>query len=184
MSIAGRLAKGPAVRWDDLRFPAQGINPAGSAAPPTVDTADYPGSLLFATNATNIIAGIAQLPHGWDYGSEIRPHVHWSKTSSASGGVVWQFRYAMADIGGTFGAYSDWETGTAAVSDSDTAHKHALVAFSGIDMTGIGGSGIVAWQIQRKHDDAADTYAASARLWEFDIHYQARDLGSDTEIPT
>ena len=25
--------------WDDLRFPASGINPAGQIAPPTIDTA-------------------------------------------------------------------------------------------------------------------------------------------------
>lgn len=184
MSIAGRLAKGPSSRWDDLRFPAQGINPAGSAAPPSVDTATYPGSLLFASNTTNTIAGVAQLPHGWVYGSEIRPHVHWSKSTSAGGGVAWQFRFAVADIGGVFSAYSDWETATASVADSDTAHKHAISSFSAIDMTGVGGSGLVAWQIQRKHDDVSDTYAADARLWEFDIHFQAWDLGSDTEIPT
>lgn len=34
--------------WDDLRFPAQGINPAGAADAPTVDTATRPGTLLFS----------------------------------------------------------------------------------------------------------------------------------------
>ena len=57
------------TRWDDLRFPAQGINPAGAASPPTVDDTTFPGTLLFATNATNVIAGVAQLPHAWKRGT-------------------------------------------------------------------------------------------------------------------
>jgi hypothetical protein len=181
MTIAGRLNKGTPTRWDDLRFPVQGINPAGSASPPTVDTSTYPGTLLFATNGTNIVAGVAQMPHGWVAGTAIRPHLHWAKTTSAAGGVAWQFCFAAASIAGTFGAYSDWIDGAPGVADDDTADLHALSAFGDIDMSAIGLSGVVLWQVRRKHDAAADTYAADARLLEVDFHYQLQDLGTDLE---
>ena len=170
--------------WDDLRFPVSGINPAGAASPPTVDSTTFAGSLLFAHNAENVVAGIAQMPHSWLRGSDISPHVHWSKTTSATGGVVWEWAYAVADIGGTFGAYSDWAAGVDAVPDGDTANKHALAAFPDIDMSDYKESVCIAWKVRRNPDATADNYAADARLWEFDIHYQVAKLGTVNEIPS
>ena len=169
--------------WDDLRFPSQSINPAGAVNAPTVDTTAYPGTLLFDNAATNLIAGIAQLPHAWDKGSDLHPHVHWSKTTSASGGVVWEWCYAVAEIGGTFGAYSAWAQATSVVAHADTAHKHALDAFPALVIGAVKESTLIAWQVRRKHDATGDTYAAAARLWEFDIHYQVGKLGTVPEIP-
>lgn len=60
--------------WEDLRFPAQGINSSGSAAPPGVSTAT--GLLMFDAAGTEIIAGVAKMPHGWKSASNVSPHVH------------------------------------------------------------------------------------------------------------
>ncbi len=169
--------------WDDLRFPAQGINPAGAAAAPTVDTATRPGTLLFSGTAENIIGGVAQMPHAWLNGDPIHPHVHWAKTTNGAGGVVWQFRYAIASVGGVFGPYSAWEDCTNPVSNNDVADNHALAEFSYIDMTGFTDSCIILWQVRRNPAAVADTYAANARFFEFDIHYRVGKLGSVSEIP-
>jgi hypothetical protein len=170
--------------WDDLRFPAQGINPAGSAAPPTVDDTTFPGTLLFSGSADNLVGGVAQMPHAWKPGTVVRPHVHWAKTTSASGVVVWQFRYSIADIGDTLSTYSDWITGTVVVSDSNTANKHALTTFGDVVMTGVGESGIIVWEFRRFASDSSDTYnAVNARFLELDFHYQINKLGTPNEIP-
>lgn len=169
--------------WDDLRFPAQGINPAGSSAPPSVDTATFPGTLLFSSTQDNLVAGVAQMPHEWAIGDSIHPHVHWAKTTSAAGGVVWEFRYVIANIGETFGAYSAWEPCAYQVPDSDLANKQALATFSFLDMTGFKESAMVLWQIRRNTAAAADTYAGPARLLEFDIHYRKSRLGTVQEVP-
>lgn len=55
--MANPLTDPSDTRRDDLRFPASGFNPAGSSAPPTVDTTT--GLLTFAGNADNIIGGVA-----------------------------------------------------------------------------------------------------------------------------
>lgn len=60
--------------WEDLRFPAQGINPAGSSAPPDVEA--LTGMLAFDNSADNMVGGVAQMPHSWKSGTAIEPHVH------------------------------------------------------------------------------------------------------------
>ena len=172
-----------ALVWDDLRFPAQGINPAGQVDSPTVDTATFPGTLLFSTSAVNLIAGVAQMPHAWERETALYPHIHWAKTTSAAGGVVWEMCYTIADVGGTFGAYSAWVAGTDSVSHNNTANKHALTSFPAINMTGMKESTMIMWQIRRNVDDAADNYAANARLLEMDFHYQVGKFGTATRIP-
>lgn len=168
-------------QWDDLRFPAQGINPLGSAAPPTIDTTTMPGTLLFSGSTDNHIAGVAQMPHSWYRGSAIKPHIHWAKTTTDSGSIAWQFRYAVASVGETFGAYSDWVDGTLSVSDSDTVGKHALTSFGSIDMTGIRESAIILWELRR--DVSEDAIAADVRLFEVDFHFQANKTGTIGDIP-
>ena len=169
--------------WDDLRFPAQGINPAGAVAPPTVDTTltDFPGTLLFSGSQINVIAGVAQMPHSWEYGSAIQPHIHWSKTTSVAGAVSWQFKWRKASIGAAFGAWSAWLDGIASVMNGAgaTTDTHYMTAFPGIAMTGDGRSTIINWQVQRV--GTTDAYNSDARLFEFDIHYQINKLGSITE---
>ena len=177
-SNSGRLTS-----WDDLRFPAQGINPAGQTDAPQVDVTTYPGTLLFSNSAVNLIAGVAQLPHNWEAGTEIRPHLHWAKSTSAAGGIVWEWCYAIADIGGTVGDYSAWIPAVNVVSHGDTANKHALDSWPAIAMTGYKESTMIMWQIRRNTAATADDYAAVARLFEFDFHYQVGKLGTATEIP-
>ena len=172
------------LAWDDLRFPVQGINPAGTAAPPTVDDTTVPGTLLFSSSAENIIAGVAQMPHAWARATAIRPHVHWAKSTSASGGVVWELAYALVNNGGTLGAYSDWAAATDVISDANTAGKVVIASFAEIAMTDLKESCLVLWKLRRNPAATADTYAAAARLFEFDIHYQVGKFGTVSEIPT
>jgi hypothetical protein len=169
--------------WEDLRFPAQGINPAGSPAPASVDSSTYFGTLLFAGNTDNHIAGVAQLPHSWQRGTAIRPHIHWAKTTTASGDIAWRFRYAWADIGGTFSTYSDWQSpATGGVSHSNTANKHALTSFPEMSpATGVGESSIILWELMR--DVSEDDVADAVRLFELDFHYQTNKSGTRSEVP-
>jgi hypothetical protein len=163
--------------WEDLRFPASSINPPGAESDPDVDTT-Y-GTLLFSGTATEVIFVQVQLPHGRKYGSEIRPHVHWAKTTSAAGGVYWKLDYRWSRIGEVMDAA--WTTiggSTPDVSDDDTAEKHALTPLGTIDGTDAELSDMLICKLSRVHDNAADTYEADVRLLEFDFHVQIDAPGS------
>jgi hypothetical protein len=174
----GSHTEDPAL-WEDLRFPAQGINPVGSPAPATLDNgADYPGTLLFAGNQENVIAGVAQLPHAWKEGTVISPHIHWTKVTADGSNLAvdWEFRYRIASKAGTFSSWSAWQDHTLVVGDNTSAEKHNLSTFPDIDMTGYLVSDMLVWSIRRNGN--TDAYNGQTRLLEFDIHYQAETLGS------
>lgn len=175
----GTLCDCSFIGWEDLRFPANQLRINPATTKPDADTTI--GGLLFAHDSTETVTAIAQLPHAWDEGSVLKPHVHWTKTSSASGGVYWQLAYRWAPIGEVFDA--DWTTigsATADVSDGNTANQHALTVLADITATGKQISDCLILQLSRVHDNAADNYGADARLLEFDIHYRVNSFGSVT----
>lgn len=172
------------ARWEDLRFPAQGINPAGTAAPPSIDTTAYPGTMLFSPSSDNIIAGIAQMPHAWWYGTALTPHVHWRKPVAdvSELAVAWRMKYCISAIDAAPTAWTDWLDATLVAGNLADEEHHNLSNFPTIDMTGYMGSVCIHWQLMR--DVSEDAYSSDARLLEFDIHYQQNKLGSILAIPS
>lgn len=176
------LARGSGTAWDDLRFPANSINPPGSVNDADRDSSDTPniGTILFDSASTEIVAGIAQMPHSWVEGSVIRPHIHWSPTDAGAGNVVWQFDYDLANVSGTFnGSYS---TLTISGVAGGNANSHQINSFGDIDLSGYNLSTIIKWRISRIGGDTGDTYGSDARLLEFDIHYRTDSYGSRQEF--
>ena len=165
--------------WEDLRFPAQGINPPGAVSDPAVESTT--GLLLFSASATNLIGGVAQLPHGWVEESVIEPHIHWQKTTSAAGNVLWRFEYEVVDNGAvaamTYANVVDSLTSLA--PDTNTANLVLVNSFGNVVMTGKHISCMMLWKLSRIGGDGTDTYGANARLLELDIHYQLNQAGSD-----
>lgn len=173
-----------ATYWDDLRTPASSINPAGAAAPPSQDTETLPGTLLFSASSTNVVAMVLQMPHHYKEGTELHPHVHWMKTTSASGNVVWQLRYKVSKIGEvTDAAFTTLTASTpiAATADQNTAGQHMITAFAPMVIEGLQISDMIICELSRLGPNGSDTYGADARLLEFDIHYEQDAPGSRIE---
>lgn len=173
-------------RWDDLRFPANGLNPAGSPAPAGVDTAT--GCLVFAGNQDNVVGGIAQMPHAWAVGTTIRPHIHLRfPTSNAGKNTRWQFFYDVAAVDGTFtnasGTYSSLTAVT--IANPASVNKHAIVGLGDLTMTGFHESAVILWQVHRlAASDVLDDDTSDCLLMEFDIHYQIEKTGTVAEYPS
>jgi hypothetical protein len=169
--------------WDDLTFAPDAFNPAGSAAPATIDQTDYPGTWLFSGSTENLMAAARQIPHAWKQGSTIRPHVHWAKTNTGAGEVRWEWRYTIANVGGDFPAYSEWFAASPAVTHADSPTRHALYTFPETTMENKRWSAMILMQIRRLPSHASDNYASAARLLEFDCHLLKNGDGSEAEYP-
>lgn len=168
--------------WDDLRFPATAINPPGQVSDPDVEATS--GLLLFDGGGTELIYALAQMPHAWSEGTTVVPHVHWQKTTSAAGNVLWRCRYKMAPIGEVMDAawttLADVTEPVDGTPDTDTADMHMISTFGDLDMTDKQISDCILFEISRI--GGSDTYGADARLLEFDIHYQIDASGSFYEF--
>ena len=170
--------------WTDLRFPVQGVNPAGTAAPPTVitDLSGYTGMLEFSGSTENIIAGVAQMPLGWKRGSLIKPHIHWTKPTGSASAVTWEFYYRLAgNPGDAIGAWSSAQTGTLVAGDQTVSGGHLLTSFPDINMSAYLESAVILWRIHRQGGTDAENNAVI--LYEFDIHYQSDKMGTEDPIP-
>ena len=177
--------------WTDLRVPASSINPAGQTGAAAIDTGetDFPGSILFVHTGKTMIAGVVQLDHDTKVGAGcvLKPHIHWAKTTSAAGEVVWEFLYRLiGNVGDVAGDWSTADNGTLAISHADTADSHAITAFSSIDLTNARASSMYAFRLYRAPAETGDNYDATVRLYELDFHYQraASRRGTLLEYPS
>lgn len=165
-------------RWEDLRFPATGISIGGFTSAPASQTDT--GLLLFDAAGIETVGILAQLPHAWKEGSDLKPHIHWAKTSDAAGDVVWTYRYKWIDYDGVASAWSSLFLGTD-TNTVDSTQKHIITSFDAMDAADHNISALLLIQLARLGTDAGDTYAADALLYEFDIHYQVDGKGSYQE---
>jgi hypothetical protein len=168
-------------RWDDLRFPASSATGLGSN-PPTFNTT-Y-GTWDFSASTTENLFFTAQLPHGWAEGTTIHPHVHWAKSTSASGDVKWEFKYRWWRIRQVV---DDQQTLTVTevvpgTRDTDTAYQHMISAFDWIAVPDVQISDMITMELSRLGADSEDDYAGLAMLLEFDLHYQQDQDGSIHEF--
>ena len=166
----------PAVQqlWEDLRFPATSINPAGAPGPMGFDTTNI--AFTASATGTESVAIVAQIPHAWLEGSDIEPHVHWQPTTTGAGNVVWQLQYKWTNPheadAGSFTTINILEPA------GGTSLRHNIGSFGNISGTGKVISSLLTCIISRLGSDALDTYAATALLKEFDIHYKSDSVGS------
>jgi hypothetical protein len=170
--------------WESVQIPASSIILCGNAADAgrESDETKFPGSLLFDTTTSELVAGITAIPHGWKVGTPIRPKLHWTKTTSAANGVVWGLSYRILNVGAAPGAWSDVTNGTHETSISNTADVEMIDSFGEIALTGTLTAPHIAWIVTRVTGDAADTYAADARLLSVDFDYQRNAHGSNLEL--
>ena len=163
--------------WDDLRAPANGINPVGSPSAATPNTTD--GSLTFAKG--NVAIAWFQMPHNWKLGSNLHIHIHWSKATTNNGIVNWQMKYRWGNIGEVIPAFSLLAKGEVIESDGNTVDKHAMYEWSAISGVGKTLSSMLGVYIARIND-GDDTFTGNANLYEIDIHYQIDSMGSRLEL--
>jgi hypothetical protein len=172
------------LRWDDLTFAASSVtvNPIGAVANPGRDEteSDFPGTLLFSGTQDNVLAGTLQMPHCWAEGTIVRPHIHWSKPAGGAGDdVTWQIYTRILNRGAAPGNWVGPVAGVMEINHNGIADAEAITSFGAVAMTGMPVSTNLAWRLYRR--GSSDVFGGTARLIEFDIHYQVDSRGSSRE---
>lgn len=160
-----------------MAFHSQDIVTPGAGTDPGRDTSS--GLLEFDGSGTEVISGAAMLPRQWREGSVVSPCVHWSKTTSATGTVLWQWRYKYADMGKGVTSFTDWLAAIEVVSGGNAADRHARADLPDFTLGTETGS-VLLWQLRRL--GGSDTYGADAQLYAFALNLQIDRIGSTTEF--
>jgi hypothetical protein len=158
---------------EDLRFPVTSIKTKGASNVPEYDTF-IPNTNALAFDDSTMEQGFItmQLPHGRIDNTDLESHFHWSPSDNLAGDVIWCLEITCANIGDTFPS-------TSTVCTTDTAdgiNKHQMTDYLTLSNS-LGISAICQARIYRDASNVLDTYPSDAFLHEFDIHYQANNIG-------
>lgn len=170
------VATGSATCWDDLFFPLT-VAKQGQTDQPQFSATEI--AYLFPQNDTShIMYIIVQLPHDWEIGTEIHPHVHWKQNKSGS--VIYKMDYKWFDLGkdipSTFQTYVMDENAVEYTSGSIHQLNTGSALISGSHIESV--SSIMLLKLYR--DD--NTYIGDAITYQFDIHIKKDTIGSRTEL--
>lgn len=148
-----------------------------AGVPPAFD-ATIPGYLFDAATLERV-AGVFQFPRSWERSNEVHFRVHWTKTTSAAGNVRWKLRRRNASVGAVIdAAWTDDASVTLTTTDNNLADEHLITEFTSLAVGSLRPGDSLLFHIERDAADAADTYAADARLLGVDVIYYAELLGS------
>ncbi len=154
-------------------YPANTFNPRGRVGEADSSTGDLPSTLLFDDSTDEVAAVVIYLDHRYTPGSDLMPHVHWCKSTSAAGNVVWELDYQICKKGQAASAVVTLSSTGLDVDtpDNDTAFEHLESSFGTIPGTGLTQSDIIILVIRRKATDAGDTYGQDAHLLSSDVDF-------------
>ena len=167
-------------RWDDLRFPLVGRRLDSAAGNLDYNYAEV--GVDFAANSDDAdnesLIFVAQMPHAWEEGTEIYPHLHWKQ--SQDNNVAWQLKYRMYTNGEA--VPTTWVTvPMSTLKYTYTTGTLAQIStIPAIDMTGFSISTIIEFKLARI--GASDSYTGNALATEFDVHYKTDSFGSEEEF--
>jgi hypothetical protein len=167
--------------WDDLRVPISAVHLGATLREPTwaklVDNgagSDGVYALDFSASQENEVLFVAQLPHSYREGTELKPHVHFTTKAGGSGNIKFDLEYSVASVNGIIPA-STIITATFAAS-SEPALKHRYLSLPAITMTGQKISAMLFCRL-RRDPNVASNFAAVVSMLEFDFHFQKDTFG-------
>jgi len=172
--------------WDDLRTPVNMLK--FSDTKPPVWTS-YKGSYVaaFEDQAVNYqsVYWTWQLPHEWEMGTHIVPHIHTVPEDGGAGDVRWEFTYSIAKKDATFPLESTIHITQVMPEVADQHTYFELATISGVEL-GTNPEDIstmLLCSLSRRSDQIEDTYEGkSVYLLEVDMHYLKDAWGSRLEL--
>lgn len=165
---------GETTTYTDLVFPLTQAKIGSNLKPDFIESEIAYG--FPQNNITEYFLIMVQMPHQWEIGSTIFPHVHWKQTQNLA--PVFKIDYKWINIGDPVPV--DWSTYVMdrAVKPYVSGQIHQI----NDSLIGISGEGKTLSSmllIKMYRDD--NVYTGDALTYQFDIHYRIDSLGSNYE---
>jgi hypothetical protein len=168
------LMVGDATVWDDVRISIM-LRGSGGTSPVFTQIQGNLYAYKFSGTALNEIFFEVQMPHAWNEGTTIYPHVHWVSNGTATSAVTWGLDYEWANLYDTFsGTTSNISASTPAIGNK--THNITDLSASGITESDKRISSMIMCRLYREGNTDANN--DDCFLLAFDIHYEVNTLGS------
>jgi hypothetical protein len=164
----------PVADYDDWRWSGSAVNPPGAASPAVlteVSTNEWHWQFV---NNNVLVCTDQQIPHDYEEGTNLQPHIHFAPTTTATYTGTWTIVITDWLSVSTGSAKQAQTTLTAAFNSSMTAHQCQSIDFSSV-LTGT----------NRKISSCATVFLSLAMsagtalyLLGLDAHYKKNSLGS------
>lgn len=171
-------------RWDDMRVPLSSSRGSGVNDPTFAVFRDNGAgstgvrSWSFSNLVEQEVFFIAQLPHYYKQGTDLRPHVHWSPSDAGLGNVVWGLEYSINPSAGS-GIFPLTQIITAIQATAGIAFQHQRLSLPVISGIGLRISTVIIGRVFRS--TTGNTYGSAAFGHEIDFHFQIDNIGSNNE---
>jgi len=157
---------------EDLRFPAT-LAKQGANSKPLFDYNEI--ALIFPENdETHVAHYIAQLPHAYKPGSNVKPHVHLRLTKAGTPKFVMLYKWYNANGGGVPDVWQEIVLERSTAVWSEGIISSMIYALTPIDGTGKIESSIMLIKLYRQ---TGDGYSGNVLVDEFDVHFVAEKFG-------
>ena len=171
---------GSSITYEDIQIPA--LAAKANDNPPTLST--FRGSVVTysfgeqnAQNEEQVFFNV-QIPHSWNEGTTLYPHIHFSCGTTSADSVRWGLEYTWANVNGSFGT----TTTIYCSKQIGNAYEHKVAGFGGItpDSNTNKISSILVCRLFRNSSHVTeDSYNGDdVFLLQFDIHYEVNTMGS------
>lgn len=155
--------------WEDINFPVSTLNPPGGVTgPELVANSGRDGDSLAAVfNNTDATLVNPQLPHTWKTGGTVYPHFHIEPQTTTAITNTWRIKYSVADIDGTYPAWTILTNTVVIAGSQQWAHKLMALPTNGIALTGKTGPSTVMKMRLELISGNVDLHVTN-----WDLHYQ------------
>lgn len=167
--------------WDDLTvIPPSAINPNGPDGSMSVitDAADYLGCLQADAVGESCVV-VFQLPHTYQIGTDVKPHIHVVRNDGSDniGNVEFEAKFRVIPLRGTAFAWTAYSDGDTGVQPDDGAGKSGIIRWTLANSTyNFGISDQIIMVVKRKALTTGSVAITSA-----DVHGQKGQYGSTSE---
>lgn len=163
------------IAWNDIVLPADRLGQAASAPDRELIAGNIQALAFDGGGTMEQLFGSFEIVHDYVEGTDLRPHIHWSPSSTENNDVKWFLEYTIANRNDSLSVAN---TISVVTSTTGVDRKHIIVELPVIDGSTFGIGTTCNFRFYRNPSDTEDTYGGDAFLLSLGIHYESDGNGS------
>ncbi len=130
---------------------------------------------IFPDGQTKNLSFMCQLPHTWNAGTNVVPHIHYCGSSANTSNIVFTLKYWCASLNQAIPSGAGVTTISSNIIPPGVAYQHKIAGWGSIAVTGNTESCIFGGYVER--NGATDEYVGDVYVLSIDLHIRKHKWG-------